>query len=126
MGLRIGSSAFTAAGWSGSLYPKGLAERESLSYYPTKFDTRDKGEKQIPPSFAEATAERRDDDFTGRDEDPPLHKLQGRGTRKTNVRKNQHPENQQPENQRPENQRSENQERGAIEAVLHVMKLSVG
>jgi hypothetical protein len=29
-------------------------------------------------------------------------------------------------NQYPENQRPENQERGAIEAVLHVIKLSVG
>ena len=37
--LRIGTSAFTAAGWPGTFYPKGLSEREYLSYYATKFDT---------------------------------------------------------------------------------------
>jgi uncharacterized protein YecE (DUF72 family) len=37
--LRIGTSAFTAAGWPGSFYPKGLAERDYLSYYATRFDT---------------------------------------------------------------------------------------
>jgi uncharacterized protein YecE (DUF72 family) len=38
-GLYIGTSAFTAAGWPGSFYPTGLAERDFLSYYATKFDT---------------------------------------------------------------------------------------
>ena len=37
--LRIGTSAFTAAGWPGTFYPKGLSEREYLAYYATKFDT---------------------------------------------------------------------------------------
>src|ERR1700724_1109706 len=37
--LRIGTSAFTAAGWPGTFYPKGLSEREYLTYYATKFDT---------------------------------------------------------------------------------------
>jgi uncharacterized protein YecE (DUF72 family) len=37
--LRIGTSAFTAAGWPGTFYPKGLPEREYLTYYATKFDT---------------------------------------------------------------------------------------
>jgi uncharacterized protein YecE (DUF72 family) len=37
--LRIGTSAFTAAGWPGSFYPDGLPEREYLTYYATKFDT---------------------------------------------------------------------------------------
>jgi uncharacterized protein YecE (DUF72 family) len=37
--LRIGTSAFTAAGWPGSFYPKGLPERDYLSYYATRFDT---------------------------------------------------------------------------------------
>src|ERR1700719_188617 len=37
--LRIGTSAFTAAGWPGTFYPEGLPEREYLSYYATKFDT---------------------------------------------------------------------------------------
>jgi uncharacterized protein YecE (DUF72 family) len=37
--LRIGTSAFTAAGWPGTFYPKGLPERDYLTYYATKFDT---------------------------------------------------------------------------------------
>jgi uncharacterized protein YecE (DUF72 family) len=37
--LRIGTSAFTAAGWPGTFYPEGLPEREYLSYYATRFDT---------------------------------------------------------------------------------------
>jgi uncharacterized protein YecE (DUF72 family) len=37
--LRIGTSAFTAAGWPGTFYPNGLPEREYLSYYATRFDT---------------------------------------------------------------------------------------
>jgi uncharacterized protein YecE (DUF72 family) len=37
--IRIGTSAFTAAGWPGTFYPKGLPEREYLTYYATKFDT---------------------------------------------------------------------------------------
>jgi uncharacterized protein YecE (DUF72 family) len=37
--LRIGTSAFTAAGWPGTFYPEGLPERDYLTYYATKFDT---------------------------------------------------------------------------------------
>jgi uncharacterized protein YecE (DUF72 family) len=37
--LRIGTSAFTAAGWPGTFYPEGLPDREYLSFYATKFDT---------------------------------------------------------------------------------------
>jgi uncharacterized protein YecE (DUF72 family) len=37
--IRIGASAFTAAGWPGTFYPDGLPEREYLSYYATQFDT---------------------------------------------------------------------------------------
>ena len=37
--LRIGTSAFTAEGWEGTFYPKGIAAREQLSYYATQFDT---------------------------------------------------------------------------------------
>jgi len=37
--IRIGTSAFTAAGWPGKFYPKGLPEREYLTYCATKFDT---------------------------------------------------------------------------------------
>jgi len=36
--LRIGTSAFTAAGWPGTFYPEGLPEREYLTYYATKFN----------------------------------------------------------------------------------------
>jgi uncharacterized protein YecE (DUF72 family) len=37
--IRIGTSAFTAAGWPGTFYPAGLPEREYLIFYATKFDT---------------------------------------------------------------------------------------
>jgi uncharacterized protein YecE (DUF72 family) len=37
--FHVGTSAFTAAGWPGSFYPKGLPDRDFLSYYATKFDT---------------------------------------------------------------------------------------
>ena len=37
--LRIGTSAFTAEGWEGSFYPKGMKPADYLSYYATKFDT---------------------------------------------------------------------------------------
>ncbi len=37
--IRVGTSAFTAAGWEGTFYPKGLAAREQLTYYATQFDT---------------------------------------------------------------------------------------
>ena len=37
--IRIGTSAFTAAGWEGSFYPKGLPAKDQLSYYAQHFDT---------------------------------------------------------------------------------------
>jgi uncharacterized protein YecE (DUF72 family) len=37
--LRIGTSAFTAAGWPGSFYPSGMQPRDFLTYYATKFDS---------------------------------------------------------------------------------------
>jgi uncharacterized protein YecE (DUF72 family) len=37
--LRIGTSAFTAAGWPRTFYPEGLPERDYLSFYATRFDT---------------------------------------------------------------------------------------
>ena len=37
--IRIGTSAFTAAGWAGSFYPKGLPDKDRLTFYATKFDT---------------------------------------------------------------------------------------
>jgi len=38
-GLRIGTSAFTAAGWPGSFYPPELKPRDYLAYYASKFNT---------------------------------------------------------------------------------------
>jgi len=37
--LRLGTSAFTAAGWEGSFYPEGMKPADYLSFYATKFDT---------------------------------------------------------------------------------------
>jgi len=37
--FRIGTSAFTAAGWPGTFYPEGMKPADYLTYYATKFDT---------------------------------------------------------------------------------------
>ena len=37
--IRLGTSSFTATGWRGSFYPKGLRPGEYLSYYAQHFDT---------------------------------------------------------------------------------------
>jgi uncharacterized protein YecE (DUF72 family) len=37
--IRLGTSAFTAAGWEGSFYPAGMKPADFLGYYATKFDT---------------------------------------------------------------------------------------
>jgi len=37
--IRIGTSAFTAAGWRGTFYPKSLKSADYLSYYAQHFDT---------------------------------------------------------------------------------------
>ena len=37
--LRIGTSAFTAAGWPGTFYPAGMKPADYLSFYATRFDT---------------------------------------------------------------------------------------
>jgi uncharacterized protein YecE (DUF72 family) len=37
--IRLGTSAFTAAGWPGSFYPKSLKPADYLSFYATQFDT---------------------------------------------------------------------------------------
>ncbi len=37
--LRIGTSAFTAAGWEQASYPAGMKPADYLSYYATKFNT---------------------------------------------------------------------------------------
>jgi hypothetical protein len=38
-GILLGTSAFTAAGWEGSFYPRGMQSRDLLSYYATQFAT---------------------------------------------------------------------------------------
>jgi uncharacterized protein YecE (DUF72 family) len=38
-GIRLGTSAFTAAGWPGSFYPEGMKPADYLTYYSTKFGT---------------------------------------------------------------------------------------
>jgi uncharacterized protein YecE (DUF72 family) len=38
-GLFLGTSAFTAAGWSGSFYPVGMRPADHLTYYATQFAT---------------------------------------------------------------------------------------
>jgi uncharacterized protein YecE (DUF72 family) len=38
-GILLGTSAFTANGWEGSFYPRGMQSRDYLSYYATQFAT---------------------------------------------------------------------------------------
>jgi uncharacterized protein YecE (DUF72 family) len=38
-GIRLGTSAFTAAGWERSFYPAGMKPAEYLTFYATKFDS---------------------------------------------------------------------------------------
>jgi len=37
--LRVGTSAFTAAGWEGTFYPEGMKPADYLTYYAQHFDT---------------------------------------------------------------------------------------
>jgi uncharacterized protein YecE (DUF72 family) len=37
--IRIGTSSFTAKGWEGTFYPRGMKAADRLSFYATKFDT---------------------------------------------------------------------------------------
>jgi uncharacterized protein YecE (DUF72 family) len=37
--IRVGTSAFTAAGWEGIFYPAGMQPRDFLAYYATQFNT---------------------------------------------------------------------------------------
>jgi uncharacterized protein YecE (DUF72 family) len=38
-GIRVGTSAFTAAGWEGAFYPTGMKCADFLTFYATHFDT---------------------------------------------------------------------------------------
>jgi uncharacterized protein YecE (DUF72 family) len=37
--IRLGTSSFTADGWQGAFYPKGMKSADYLSHYSTRFDT---------------------------------------------------------------------------------------
>jgi len=37
--IRLGTSSFTADGWNGAFYPKGMKSADYLSYYSSRFDT---------------------------------------------------------------------------------------
>jgi hypothetical protein len=37
--IRLGTSAFTAAGWEGSFYPEGMKPADYLSYYANHFNS---------------------------------------------------------------------------------------
>ena len=37
--IRLGTAAFTAAGWEGTFYPEGLAPGEAIRHYAEEFDT---------------------------------------------------------------------------------------
>ena len=38
-GILLGTSAFTASGWEGSFYPKGMRSADYLAFYATQFAT---------------------------------------------------------------------------------------
>ena len=37
--IRLGTSSFTADGWNGTFYPKGMKSADYLRYYSSRFDT---------------------------------------------------------------------------------------
>jgi uncharacterized protein YecE (DUF72 family) len=37
--IRLGTSSFTAAGWDGTFYPRGLKSADRLAFYAEHFDT---------------------------------------------------------------------------------------
>ncbi|HSY98963.1 MAG TPA: DUF72 domain-containing protein [Terriglobales bacterium] len=37
--IRLGTSAFTAAGWEGTFYPASMKPADYLSYYASRFET---------------------------------------------------------------------------------------
>jgi uncharacterized protein YecE (DUF72 family) len=37
--IRLGTSSFTADGWNGSFYPRGMKSADYLGYYSKRFDT---------------------------------------------------------------------------------------
>jgi uncharacterized protein YecE (DUF72 family) len=78
-GIRLGTSAFTAAGWPGTFYREGLPERDYLGYYATKFDT-----VEVDSTFYRAPAPATVEMFrglrnaaSGRDRIPPPNPVSG-------------------------------------------------
>lgn len=64
--LRLGCSSWTEKGWSGTFYPAGLAPREQLAHYATRFDTveADVTYYRLPDrSMVRGWAERTPDNF---------------------------------------------------------------
>jgi uncharacterized protein YecE (DUF72 family) len=64
--IHLGTSSFTAAGWSGSFYPKGLKSAEYLAYYAEHFNTVeiDSTFYACPsPSTVKGWAQKTPDDF---------------------------------------------------------------
>src|ERR1700740_3232525 len=64
--IPLGTSSFTAAGWSGSFYPKGLKSAEYLAYYAEHFNTVeiDSTFYACPsPSTVKGWAQKTPDDF---------------------------------------------------------------
>jgi uncharacterized protein YecE (DUF72 family) len=39
MSIRVGTSAFTAAGWEGAFYPPGMKSADYLSFYAARFNS---------------------------------------------------------------------------------------
>jgi hypothetical protein len=46
--IRLGTSAFSANGWLGAFYPRGMKTADYLKFYSTRFDTVE-GEFQLLP-----------------------------------------------------------------------------
>jgi hypothetical protein len=50
--IRLGTSAFTAAGWGGTFYPTGMKPADYLNYYASKFDTVEVDSTVASPGMA--------------------------------------------------------------------------
>ena len=48
--IRLGTSSFTADGWNGAFYPKGMKSADYLGYYSSRFDTVEVDSNVLPLS----------------------------------------------------------------------------
>ena len=55
--IRLGTSSFTADGWNGSFYPKGMKSSDYLGYYSRRFVTQYVYANNHYAGFAPATVE---------------------------------------------------------------------